>query len=325
MKAIFTARLAHWLLVASASLLAWPAAAQSDTFSFGVIAHSFKAAPDESILRDAIAESDADNLAFVVANGIKASVEPCSDAVYLRRKTVLNSAQNGLVVSLAGSDWTDCKNRHGKSAAMERLNRIRELFFSDDFSFGSSRIPLVRQSMAAKFHSYAENARWEIGNIMFATVDLPAGNNHYRPEAGRNSEFEDRLIANRDWLQRIFAIATHKKMAAIILFCDGNPLIQPGVAQKFDMGVKRDGFAEVRQFINTMSAKFPGKVLVVHGQAANRPAIEGIRWRNNLGNLGISAGWVKLTVNPASPGLFSITSQPAEAKKSREQPTALQP
>ena len=36
---------------------------------------------------------------------------------------------------------------------------------------------------SAKFRAYSENARWEIGNVMFATFNLPANNNHYRIEA----------------------------------------------------------------------------------------------------------------------------------------------
>jgi hypothetical protein len=293
---------------------AWPVAAQPNEFSFGVIAHPFKASSDESILRDAISKTDADNLAFVVASGMKSATEPCTDALYKRRKDILNSAKNGLIVSLAGNDWSDCKNTHGKSSAMERLNRLRDLFFVDEFSSGSSRIPVVRQSSTAKFRSYSENARWEVGNVMFATINLPANNNHYRPEAGRNSEFEDRLIANRDWLQRIFTFAARKKRAAIVLFCDGNPLAKPTSSQFFDFGTKRDGFAETRRHINALAAKFPGRVLIIHGQAADKPsAPDSINWRDNLGELDVGSEWIKLTVNPATPTLFSLGNEAVEA------------
>jgi len=132
--------------------------------------------------------------------------------LYSDRKTLLDEAKNGLIVSLTASDWTECKNAHGRSAAAERLNRLRDLFFVDEFSLGASKIPLVRQSTMPKFRSYVENARWEVDNVLFATINLPAANNHYRTDAGRNSEFEDRLIANRDWLHRIFMFAAHRKI-----------------------------------------------------------------------------------------------------------------
>jgi hypothetical protein len=296
-------------------VFAWSAAAQPNEFSFGVIAYSFKAGPDESILRAAIAETDADNL----ANGIKSAAEPCTDAMYNRRKNLLDSAKNGLILSLAGSDWSQCINTNGRSAALERLNRLRDLFFVDEFSSGASRIPVVRQSTAAKFRSYAENARWEVGNIMFATVNLPADNNHYRAEAGRNSEFEDRLVANRDWLQRVFTIAAHRKLVGIVLFSDGNPLAKPDGSQLFSFGAKRDGFAEARRHISALAAKFPGKVLVVHGQAANqRSDAGGIVWRGNLGEVGVGSGWMKLTVDPGTSALFNARSEAVETNASHE-------
>lgn len=304
------------LLLACGNLfLACHGWAQPNEFSFGVIGHALKAVPDESALREAIADTDDDNLAFVVANGIKSSKEPCSDALYLKRKELFDSAKNGLIVSLDASDWSDCRNTQGKSAAVERLNRLRELFFADEFSFGASKLPLMRQSATAKFRSYGENARWEIGDIMFATVNLPANNNHYRTEAGRNSEFEDRTIANRDWLQRVFSSASRKKMRGIVLFCDGNPLAKPGFLQRFDPREKRDGFAEVRKQILGLVSKFPGKVLVIHSEkAANANGANAIEWQDNLGELAVGAGWIKVTENSAHPALFSVSNTtPVEA------------
>jgi hypothetical protein len=283
--------------------------AATSTFSFGVIPHPFKAAQDDSILRQSIADTDSENLAFVVANGIKARTESCNDNVYNGRKALLGSAENGLIVSLAASDWTDCKSRNGRSTAIARLNRLRELFFADEMSLGATRIPLARQSAIPKFRSYGENARWEFGNAMFASINLPENNNHYLSDAGRNGEFEDRLLANRDWLNRVFTYARLKKMSGIVLFCDGNPLSKAGVA-------RRDGFAEVRQQITTLAAKFPGKVLIVHDQPEAGPSSSNeIKWRNNVGVLEAGSPWTKVRVDPSLPVLFAITGTPSlEAK-----------
>jgi hypothetical protein len=185
---------------------------------------------------------------------------------------------------------------------------LRELFFADEFSIGASRIPLVRQSATAKFRSYGENARWEFGDIMFATINLPNNNNHYRSEAGRNSEFEDRLIANRDWLHRVFIYAKGKKMDGIVLFCDGDPIAKPNRA-----GLKRDGFAETRQQITALASRFPGKVLIVHGRA-EPDASKAIAWQGNLGVLEAGAPWIKLNVTPSRPSLFAIADDAVEAQ-----------
>jgi hypothetical protein len=281
-------------------------ASAQNSFQFGVIGHAFASGHDETILRKALADSDADNLAFVVVNGIKSAGEPCSDTLYNARRELIRQAENGIIVSLAASDWVGCRNRNN-SVAIERLNRLRDLFFTDEFSFGASKIPLLRQSITPKFRSYAENARWEFGNVLFATINLPSGNNHFVQEGGRNSEVEDRLIANRDWLQRLFAQAAQKKLTGIVLFCDGDPLAQPS-RRPFLLRGQRDGYAETRQRITTLAAAFKGKVLVVHSESLKDDATDHIVWRRNLGSLGVNAGWIKLAVGSDAVNLFSLVN-----------------
>ncbi|MES2933316.1 MAG: hypothetical protein V4805_07495 [Pseudomonadota bacterium] len=276
--------------------------AQPLSFSFAVIANAFQAGSEDALLSGRLAKTDQDNLAFVIVNGIKSSDESCSDELYLRRKGLLDTAQNGVIVSLSQNDWIDCRNSSGRPVAIERLNRLRELFFDGEFSLGGTKIPLQRESSNAKFRSYAENARWELGGVLFATIHLPAANNHYRTEAGRNSEFEDRQIANRDWLQSILAIAKREKMAGIVLFCDGNPL-----SISADGFNRRDGFLEIRRYLSEMAGKFSGKILLIHGQPLPDAAPDNtIVWQKNLGSLNAQASGQKFTVNHATGQLFGV-------------------
>lgn len=290
----------------SALLLSAATTWAQDSFQFGVIGHSFSGSPDESVLRNSLNQSDADNLAFVVVNGIKSAGEPCTDALYSARRDLLKDAENGVIVSLAASDWVGCRNKNG-SIAIERLNRVRELFFPDEFSFGASKVPLFRQSVTPKFRAYTENSRWELGNILFATVNLPAANNHFLQDGGRNSEFEDRLIANKDWLQRLFTFATQRKLAGIVLFTDGNPLAQPS-QRPFLLRGQRDGFAETRQRITTLAGEFRGKVLLVHGENLKSESNNAILWRRNLGSIGVASGWSKFSVDGSKPALFLLAN-----------------
>lgn len=297
-----------YVLLGTALLANNPALAGSrSAFSFGVILPSAAAQPQEDVaLRDAIEESNGDNLAFVVTNGIKSPEEPCTDKLYEERKQVLDNAKHGLIVSLAAGDWAECTGEDGKSAAVGRLNRLRELLFVDGFSAGGTKIPVIRQSTTLKFHSYAENMRWQIGSVMFATINLPGNNNDYVPAAGRNSEFEDRLVANRDWLHRLFVSALQQKASAIVLFCDGNPLSSSSGGH-----APRDGFAEIRRHIVNLSARFQGRVLVVHGQGSPS-APPKIVWHGKLGEA-TGAGLVRLVVNPANAGLFAVATEPPQA------------
>lgn len=274
------------------------AQAQPENFEFGIIVQAAQVDGGENSLQQAINISNEDNLAFVVANGIKSDSENCSDNAYSRSRKIFGRSENALIVSLAASDWVNCKTKNGKSIAIERLNRVRDLFFADDVSFGNTGISLIRQSSSAKFRSYAENARWEYGDILFATINLPADNNHYLPEAGRNSEFEDRAIANREWLERIFTHAAQRKNQAIVLFCDANPLVAPDAAKLAKLRGRRDGFVEMRKQLTALAKKFPGKVLLLHGQKQAKS--QAIQWQANIGSMGVNTGWAKIRVQPQS-------------------------
>jgi hypothetical protein len=294
------------LAIAAALAVGAHASAAETTFQFSVIGHSFKSSADEALLKRAIAEATQANPAFVVATGIKASSEPCSDRLYAQRYALLNESPQPLVVSLAGSDWSECLNSAGRSSAVERLNHLRDLFFPDGSSLGARRLAVTRLSGTAKFRSYAENAHWEYGQVLFATINLPAKNNHFRAEAGRNSEYEDRLVANRAWLHRLFTLAERRKLAALVLFSDGDVGLPPddswsSLLPSFQSS-KQDGFAEPRRQIKAMAEKFEGKVLLIdtQGAAGTEPSIN---WRGNLGHLGLGTQPMQLRYNA---GAFSI-------------------
>ncbi|MBP0599339.1 hypothetical protein J8I26_14565 [Herbaspirillum sp. LeCh32-8] len=309
------------LLACSASLavLATPSAAAAEPaqqghqdFAFGMISHAFAGDNGEEVLRRAITETDADNLAFVVVNGIKSSSEPCDDALYSQRREILSQAQNGVFMSLAASDWITCRDKEQRSDAIERLARMRELFHSGEFSFGASRLPLLRQSLTPKFRGYAENTRWEVGNILFATVNLPAGNNHFLLDGGRNNEFEDRLIANRNWLQHLFAYAALKKVSAVVFFSDGNPFGPPPKRSFFR--TQRDGFSETRRAFSELAGKFQGRVLVVHGETGKNKNPPRILWTGNLGSVGAGERWLKVVVDDHLPQLFAVADADGERR-----------
>jgi hypothetical protein len=290
------------LALAALLALALTAGAAEPDFHFGVIGHSFKSGPDAGRLKQAIRETNLARPAFVVVNGIKANAESCSDKLYGQRKSVLAASERPLILSLAASDWSDCKNSLGKSTAIDRLNRLREVFFADDMSQGEHKIALTRLSASASFRSYAENAQWEHGGILFATINLPANNNHFRPEAGRNSEFEDRIVANRSWLKRLFATAERRKIAGLVLFSDGNPGVLAEQKKLSAINTKQDGFAETRRQIRALAKKFSGQVLLIDTETDARPGNTGITWQDNIGHLSVTSNWVDIRVHVAAGG-----------------------
>jgi hypothetical protein len=280
-----------------------------DRHQFGVIGHSFHNGGGEAKLKQAIADESESALAFVVVTGIKGTAESCSDRLYEKRRELFDDARRPMIVALAASDWSECKNSAGRSVAIERLNRLRELFFSEPASLGAHKMPVTRQSSSPRFRSYAENAHWEVGDVLYATINLPANNNHYRPEAGRNSEYEDRLVANRFWLNRLFAMARREKRDAIVLFSEGDvkALMQPtGLRALLDRTNKLDGFDEPRRQIATLAQKFPGKVLLIDTDSAREGAAPSIEWRGNLGHLSLGSEAVEVKVTPGAASPFTL-------------------
>ncbi len=281
-------------------------------FSFAVVASGTPTTGSDSLpgLQRNIRQTNRDNLAFVVSQGIKTDAEGCSDTLYNTRRSALERAKNGLIVTLTAADWMSCKRPDGRSAAIERLSRLRELFFVGDFSLGATRIPLMRQSIIPKFRLYGENTRWEMGQVLFATLNLPAPNNHYLAQAGRNSEFEDRRVANRDWLKQLFFLASRNKSKSIVLLSDANPLVPHTTDSIEKLAAKRDGFTEVRQQLQHLASQFPGKVILIHRSppfsAPNAPA-GSLHWKGNIGHLmPAPGGWTRLTVD--EDGMLEVTS-----------------
>jgi hypothetical protein len=306
---------AHRAAIAAAVLAVASAAAgaangkHDDGHRFGIIGHSF-AGGSEAQLKQAIDDTGEQSLAFVVVTGIKGMQENCGDKLYQKRRDMIGDAQRPMIVAPAGSDWTECKNSAGRSTAIERLNRLRELFYAEPSSLGSKKLPLTRQSMSPRFRSYAENAHWEVDKVLYATVNLPSNNNHYLPAAGRNSEYEDRLVANRFWLNRLFAIAKRDKADALVLFSEGDlkPFSEPtglrALLRRAPTG--HDGFAETRRQVLALAQKFKGKVLLVDSAGLPKGMQPAIEWQGNVGHLTIGAGAIEVSVDPDAKAMFTL-------------------
>jgi hypothetical protein len=255
---------------------------------------------DEERLKQALSESRDKNVRFVAAIGIKGMREPCSDKLYLRRRALFDDALRPLILTPAGSDWTECRNSLGRSDAIERLIRIRELFFSEARSLGQHTLELTRLSGSAKFRSYAENAHWKVDGVLYATINVPSNNNHYLRAAGRNSEYEDRLVANRAWLHRLFMLAQREHTAALVLFSDANLALAPGARAAAD-----DGFAAVRRQLRQGTHRFKGTVLLVDAaRPAKGPPV--IEWQGNVGHLSLGTSAAQVLVEPGSPTRFTL-------------------
>ena len=278
------------------------------THRFAVVGNDARADSDAR-LKQALADSSEKSVSFVVLTGIKGENESCGDKLYLQRRDLFEHAKRPVIVSLSGSDWTGCRNSAKRTNAIERLNRLRELLYGEPESLGATKIHLTQLSASPRFRSYAENAHWKVDKVLYATINLPAANNHFLPAAGRNSEYEDRAVANRFWLNRLFSLARTDKVDAIVLFSEGDakaslePTGLRALLRRDPQG--RDGFMETRRQILTLSQKFKGKVLLIDS-APHAKATPAIEWHDNLGHLNVNHGAIEVAVRPGNKQLFML-------------------
>jgi hypothetical protein len=156
----------------------------------------------------------------------KAAGERCTDAVVLDRTAAWFSRVEGPLVYTPGdNEWTDCwQDRAGRFDPLERLQRIRERFFAEPRSLGRAPMPLLRQADTdPERRLYVENARWERGGVLFATVHVPGSDNN-RPRGGPDGavppgaaqEYPARNRANLAWIAETFAAAEREGHEAVV-------------------------------------------------------------------------------------------------------------
>lgn len=212
-------------------------------------------------------------LQFAVWDGaLRRPGEPCVDALFAARRTLLDTSAVPLVVIPGRHDWEDCDSKlAGGFDPVERLDFVRQTFFDQPYSLGSKAMHVVRQSDLPRFRQYRENLRWETGGIAFVTLNVPDGNNHYLSAGGRNGEFEDRAVANAFWLRHAGEYAKRCKLKAITVLIDADPHFERYEQRgrltwlRWGHGLPRDGYVEFKRTLVELSRNFSGTVVLIHG------------------------------------------------------------
>lgn len=157
---------------------------------------------------------------FIVhAGDIKRSSDKCTDELFLDRFELFNSSRVPFLYTPGDNEWTDCKQlTAGHYDELERLNRLRELFFAEPRSLGQKTIPVEQQSAKAP-----ENLRWQLGPVLFLSLNVPGPNNNFGMGQDPRPEFLERNPRLVDWLRRGFAKARDDRSSGIVILMQGNP------------------------------------------------------------------------------------------------------
>ena len=245
-------------------------------------------------------EMDSEKLAFVVHVGdIKSGNLPCLDETFFREKERFENSANPLVYIPGDNEWTDC-DRTGYDP-IERLERLREIFFVGDESLGEKTVLLTRQST-----DYPENVRWSYGEATFLGLNVPGGNNNsgQAPE-----EYAARNEANLEWMREGFDHAEAYGSSAVMIVIQANPGFEL-------LPDERTGYNDFLAALEEWTVAFGKPVVLVHGDThtfrVDKPMtslttgerVENFTRVETFGSPDVN--WVRATVDPSKPEVFAF-------------------
>ena len=246
------------------------------------------------------------------------------------------------VVYIPGdNEWTDCHRSKEKSSGdpLKELASVRSLFFArPGHTLGLREREFWSQ---AKYFDpafpvdaqFVENVMWEESKVGFVTLNMPGSNNDTLPwtsgfanSTAQASEVTERTEADIRWLQAAFNVAEEGRARAVIIALQANMWDPEALAPG------GDGLSAYRDFVQKLadlSVRFGRPVLLLNGDshvfAADQPLanptsatgmIHGTQAVPNLtritvqGSTNKPAEWLKLTIDPRRPGVFSWKNVP---------------
>ena len=301
---------------ACASRVATPPA-----FSFALVGDTQYDEREEALFDHMLDAINASDVKFVVHVGdFKAgSYAPCSDALYRKRLAEFNRSRHAFIYIPGDNEWVDCRRpTNGAADPLERLQRLREIFYTDQKSLGAHSITLLNQSDVfahdAVLSRYRENTLWTEGGIVFATVNVQGSNDNVGFNARSDQEQVERTRANIAWLQFAAAEAAKNECVARGIFLQANPGFESTVES-----VSKSAFSDFLVAFESTARALGKPMLFMHGDTheyrvdrtyrspLDRRAIDNVTRVQTYGSPFVN--WVRVTVNPLNPGNpFTIRS-----------------
>jgi len=282
-------------------------------FAFGVFGDAPYGGSDERAYRRLLEDVSRSGLAFLIHIGDLHGGR-CADEVIEQRYRSLSSLPVPVIYTPGDNEWTDCHRRGGGGfAPLERLQRIRSIFFSHPrASLGASPIVLESQSAYPAWAEFVENARWVRAGFVFATVHLVGSANGTEPFATRSSLDDDaarrRVAAAIAWLDAAFAIARRDSLHGVVVAMHADPYIElRGPTNPYEPFLAR-----LAEQVST----FDGVVVLLHGDShayrVDHPlrragASDTLRNFTRVETFGSpDVGWLRIVVDTAKGTVASV-------------------
>ncbi len=215
----------------------------------------------------------------------KASQEACDLFHTVTRPAEYFGAFDGaMFYAIGDNEWTDCARRTvapGGLPPVASLARLREAFFSQPHSLGARPLPLDRQASSGVG---VENARWQQGQVLYATLHIPGVFTGVENFPGDRAVLAEIAAANLAWLDAAFAAATERRLPVLVLAfqadmwhpCQMEQHRAKGVACTREPYGRHDGINrhdaayDYPGFLARLAeraAAFQGQVLLLHGDS----------------------------------------------------------
>ena len=242
------------------ALIVLPVMARAQELSFRFLATGdlpYSQAQDVKYRR-LLKQSEGEDFAFLMHVGdFKAQSVPCSDDEFEKIRDLFRAYPKPVVYTPGDNEWTDC---HGVGAdQVERLNKVRDLFFKNPRTLRLDMLHTVHQSRNPKFSTYVENFRFSKSGVLFVVAHVVgSGNNLRRDDPAALKEFNSRNAANVAFLQESFAEAVAKDAPGVAVVIHGNPDFENGSG---------DGFKEFLAVMREFLAEYRKPVVCIHGDS----------------------------------------------------------
>ena len=246
-----------------------------------------------------------------------------------------------LVYTPGDNEWSDChkKKQFSSGAPLNELAAVRSLFFPDPgMTLGAHKKAVTSQ--ATEFDErhpgdaqFVENVMWKQKDVVFVTLNMPGSNNDglpwtapYANEPARGTEAAQRTLANLRWLDAAFDAAEKEHARAMVIG------LQADMWDPAALASGGDGLGNYTIFVQELaqrSIRFGRPVMLFNGDShvlgVDKPLadpdsatgkIHNTRAVPNLtritvqGSTTAPAEWLRLTIDPDSPEIFSWVNVP---------------
>jgi hypothetical protein len=317
-------------LVLLAGCASAPSTDSSGSFEIGLIGDQHYDARSTAQFPNIMAELNRANLAFIVHVG-DIGAPPfgsCLDETYYRRRDEFNQSHHPLIFTPGDNEWTDC-HQAGIPDSLERLAKVREVFFQGERSLGQRTLPVTRQSSDPRHASYRENARWTLGGVVFVTLHIPGSNNNLGRTPEMDAEYAERNAVNIEWMRQAFQHAKQSAGKAMMILIQANPRFEETwpARRRGAMGIapapkRPSGYAEFLAALQREVLAYDKPIALVHGDThffrVDKPLILDDKSGAGRGRVvehftrvelfGYpEAHWVRATVDAGDPNVFSFT------------------